>query len=279
MGMLHNAYIRTLKVIVLFLFFASEIVAQHSSGFIERVQNYQNSVKIIHNGNFPDVIDTSTFNLNTYLQFFDKLSFPKGLKCDYVFWDADMAGYPIIYVKKDSFKMERYLKKKSKEYDRKNKIEKKKITPRLIQFHNNYIISEFAKNNKASQYVMPEDNEEGYLQYLFFNLLGNNFVLKWHSNYGESSIIFSGDEMKRLYNYYSKTDDYSCNMNDFAKLLEINPSPVIEIKNDKCVVTWYEIRTHFGIHKMKFEIGRSSPYAIEKKEDILLLKINMDFIY
>lgn len=279
MGILHNTNTRILKVIILFFFFVSELVAQNSSGFIEKVQKYQDSVKLMNCRSTQDAIDTSTFNLNKYLEFFDKLSFPQGLKCNYIFWDAGMGGYPILYVKKDSFKMERYLKKKSKEYIRQCNAEKKKITPRLIELHKNHTISEFAKKNKASQYVIPEDCEEGYLQYLFFNLLGGNFALKWHSNYSEASIIFSGDEMKRLYNNYSKNEDYTCNIEDFAKLLEINPTPVIEMKSDKCVITWYDIRTHFGIHKLKYEISRSYPYTIEQIEDVELLKIYMNFIY
>jgi len=58
--------------------------------------------------------------------------------------------------------------------------------------------------------------------------------------------------MKRLYNYYLKTNLYTFNKDKFAKLLEINTTPIIEMRNDKCVITWYDIRTHFGIHKMTY---------------------------
>jgi len=266
-------------MILFLLFFVNGIVAQNSFGFIEKVQKYQDSVKLIRNRQSPDMIDTSTFNINKYLQYFDKLSFPRGFKCHYIFWDGGMGGYPILYLKMDSFKMDHYVKKKTKEFIKQQNIKEKKITPRLIEFYKNHIISEFAKNNNACKNVIPEDNEEGYLQYLFFNLFGNQFVLKWHSNYGKASIIFSEIEMKRLYNYYLKTDDYKCNIEQFAKLLEINPVPIVEMKNDKCVITWIEIRTHFGIHRVKYEISRSSPYTIEKKEDIELLKIDADFVY
>jgi hypothetical protein len=279
MKILYYKNLRRLKMIFLLLFFVNGIVAQNSFGFIEKVQKYQDSVKLIRNGQSPDVIDTSTFNINKYLQYFDKLSFPTGLKCHYVFWDGGMGGYPILYVITDSFKMEPYLENKIREFIEQYNIEENKITPRLIDFQKNDFICKFAKSNNAGKYVIPEDNKEGYLQYLFFNQLGNQFALKWHSNYGEASIIFSENEMKRLYNYYLKTDLYTCDIEEFAKLLEINPAPIIEMRNDKCVITWYDIRTHFGIHKMKYEISRSSPFAIETKEDIELLKINMEFMY
>ena len=271
--------LRRSKIVLIFLFFVNGIIAQNSIGFIEKVQKYQDSVKLIRIGQSPDLIDTSTFNINKYLQYFDKLSFPTGFKCHCVFDDKGMGGFPILYVKKNSFKMERYLKNKMREFIKQYNIDKNKITPRLIDFQKNDLICKFAKSNNARKYVIPEDNEEGYLQYLFLNLLGEQFVLKWHSNYGEASIIFSENEMKRLYNYYLKTDLYTCKIEEFAKLLEINPTPIIEMRNEKCVITWYDIRTHFGIHKMTYEISRSSPFTIETKEDIELLKINMEFIY
>ncbi|MHC1690301.1 MAG: hypothetical protein AB9833_05655 [Bacteroidales bacterium] len=282
MKILYNKKIlvlRRLKMILLFLFFVNGIVAQNSIGFIEKVQKYQDSVKLIRTGKSPDFIDTSTFNINKYLQYFDKLYFPKGFKCHYVFWDGGMGGYPILYVKKDSFKMERYLKNKIREFIKQCNIDKTKITPRLIDFQKNNLISKFAKSNYARKYVIPEDNEAGYLQYLFFNRFGEQFVLKWHSYYSQKSVIFSDNEMMRLYNYYSKSDQFSCTIEEFAKLLKIDPTPIIEMRNDKCVITWYEILTHFGIHKMTYEISRSSPYTIDTKEDIELLKLNMEFIY
>lgn len=266
-------------MILVFLFFVNGIVAQNSIGFIERVQKYKDSVKLIRNRQSPDLIDTSTFSINKYLQYFDKLSFPIGLKCHCVFEDKIMGGFPILYVKKNSFKMERYLEKKFREFIKQNNFDKNKITQRLIDFQKNDILCEFAKINNARKYVIPEDDEAGYLQYLFFNQLGEQFVLKWHSNYGKCSVIFSDNEMKRLYNYYLKTDLFTCKIEEFAKLLEINPTPIIEMRNDKCVITWYEIRTHFGIHKMTYEISRSSPFTIETKEDIEILKINMEFVY
>jgi hypothetical protein len=68
-------------------------------------------------------------------------------------------------------------------------------------------------------------------------------------------------------------------MEDFEKLLRIKPTPIIEMRKDKCVITWYEIRTHTGIHRMTYEISRLSPFTIKTMEDIELLKINMEFIY
>lgn len=271
--------LRRLEIILLFIFFVNGLIAQNPVDFIERVQNYQKAVKIKHTGKFPDSIDTLTFNLNRYLQCFDKLIFPDGLRCYYIFADDKLGGSPILYFKIDSLEINTYIEKKFQESVDQNNIDKSKITKEFVDVRKHQILCGFAANNNARNYIKPEDTEIGYMQYLFFNQFGEQFALKWHSNYGQKSVIFSKKEMKRLYGYYSNSADFTCSMEDFEKLLRIKPTPIIEMRKDKCVITWYEIRTHTGIHRMTYEISRLSPFTIKTMEDIELLKINMEFIY
>lgn len=271
--------LRRLNIILLFIFFVNGLIAQNAVNFIERVQNYQKAVKIKQTGKFPDSIDTTTFNLNKYLQYFDKLIFPDGLRCHYIFADDRLGGSPILYFKNDSLEIDSYIEKKFQESVDKNSVAKGLITKEFEDVRKVQILWGFAEMNNARNFLKPEDTEIGYVQYLFFNQFGEQFALKWHSNYGQKSIIFSENEMKRLFNFYSNTNDFSCKIEDFEKLLEINLTPVIELGNDKCIITWYEIRTHSGIHKLTYEISRVSPYLITTKEDIELLKINAEFFY
>jgi len=255
------------------------LIAQNAVNFIERVQNYQKAVKIKQTGKFPDSIDTTTFNLNKYLQYFDKLIFPDGLRCHYIFADDREGGSPILYFKNDSLEIDSYIEKKFQDSVDKNNVAKGLITKEFVDVRKYQILCGFAEMNNARNFLKPEDTEIGYLQYLFFNQFGEQFALKWHSNYGQKSIIFSENEMKRLFIFYSNTNDFSCKIEDFKKLLEINLTPVIEFGNDKCIIKWYEIRTHSGIHKLTYEISRVSPYLITTKEDVELLKINAEFFY
>lgn len=271
--------LQRLKMTFLFSIFGIGVVAQNNIEFIEKVQKYQDSVKLKRTGEFPDLIDTSTFNINKYLNYFDKLNLPTGSKCYCVFEDSKLHGSPILYLKNDSLDIGNYIERKFEEYIKRHNIGKSKITREFIDFQKHGILCGFALIYNANKYIIPEDNEAGYLQFLFFKQFGDQFALKWHSYYGQKSIIFSNSEMERLFNYYSTTDLFSCAIENFESLLEINPEPIIELRKDKCVITWYEIRTHFGIHKMTYEISRFTPYTIEKKEDIKILDINMEFIY
>jgi len=95
--------LRRSKIVLIFLFFVNGIIAQNSIGFIEKVQKYQDSVKLIRIGQSPDLIDTSTFNINKYLQYFDKLSFPTGFECHCVFDDKGMGGVSNFIRQKEFF--------------------------------------------------------------------------------------------------------------------------------------------------------------------------------
>ena len=85
--------------------------------------------------------------------------------------------------------------------------------------------------------------------------------------------------MKRHYNYFFNTDLFSCELNKFKKLLKTNPKPIVKMKKNKCIVTWYEIETHHGIYKRTYEIDRFLPYHILKITDNKILTINPEFIY
>jgi len=267
------------KMIFIFFFFANGVIAQKNIAFLEKIQAYQDSVKLIMTGEFPDQIDTSTFNINNYFRFFDNLSLPTDSKLQYIFCDDKLSGNPILFVKKDSIKMENYWKRKFGEYIKQYNLDKNNINQEFINSMKNEILCRFAATFNARKFIIPEDSEVGYLQFLFFNQFGEQFALKWHSNYGQKSVIFSKSEMGRHFNYYSGTDLFSCDLEKFKTLLRINPKPKIKMKKDNCLITWYEIATHSGIYKRTYEIKRSTPYSIEKIEDIKILKINREFIY
>ena len=88
--------IKSIFFILFYLVLADGVIAQSYTKFIEKVQKYQENVKIKRTEQFPDMIDTSTFNTNKYLQLFDKLSLPTGLECRCIFIDEKTGGCPLL---------------------------------------------------------------------------------------------------------------------------------------------------------------------------------------
>ena len=83
--------------------------AQINIKFIETVQKYQDSVKIIYNQEIgKDIIDENTFNLKHYFKLFDKLEFNPNLKFDYIYIDTVLDGNPHLYAKEKSFNLEKW---------------------------------------------------------------------------------------------------------------------------------------------------------------------------
>ena len=267
-------------MILLFLFLTSTVVSQKKINFLKAVKMYQDSVKIVKPSQIPDIIDTTTFDIDKYLRIFNKLKLPPGLKCQYLYHDDQTSGYPILYIVKDTFDMESYLNREYIKRIRRDNIDTTTFTPKNTKFLKDvFVLDGFAYQNNAKKIIIPEDSKAGYLQYLFFNQFGEEFALKWHSNFGQKSVIFSKSELKRLYNYYLVSELFTFDRKEFETLLNGNIRPIIVMNKNSCLITWYEIMTHSGIYKRTYEISRALPYTIEQKENVKIIEINAEFIF
>jgi len=267
-------------LILLFSVFTTSLIAQSNIDFLRTVKTYQDSVKLVTPRQTPQIIDTTTFNINTYLRIFNKLKLPSDLKCQYTYRYDGTSGDPMLYVVKDSFDLESYLEKECWKFFKRNNFDTTNITPKTTNLFKRIVsLYGYAYEYNAKKYIIPEDSKAGYLQYLYFNQFGEVFALYWHSAAGQKSVIYSNNELKQFYNNYLKTDLFSYDKEKFKGLLNLNPSPIIEMGKNSCLITWYEIMTHSGIYKRTYEISRSTPYTVVKKEDIKILEINADFLY
>jgi hypothetical protein len=263
-------------MVLLFSFFTTNISSQDNIDFLRTVKQYQDSVKFVLPWRTPPIIDTTTFNINTYLRIFNKLKLPSGLKCQYTYRYDGSSGTPLLYVVKDSFDLESYLEKETKEYFKQNNFDTTKITPKDTKFIKRIVAHyRYAYQNSLQKFIIPEDSKAGYLQYLYFNQFGEEFAMDGYT----LSVIFSTDELKRLYKFYLNDKHFTYDKEKFKGLLNLNTSPIIEMGKNSCLITWYEIYILTGIFKRTYEISRSTPYTVVKKEDIKILDIVDDRIY
>jgi hypothetical protein len=258
---------------------------QSNSTFIKRVKSYRDHVKLKRQNRSKDfLIDTSTFNLSTYFGMFDKLVINPNKKLYYAFCDYGTYGQPALYVKHDSLIMENYIEQYLDKIYGEIGMHKTKIKEEINDFRRNEILFGFAEDpmNKARNNITPDDSKIGYLQYLYFYLFGENFALKWHSNYGKGNVIFSKEEMKRLYDYYKTTDDFTFEEKDLEevkKLLSKKFKPKIKLTNKNCTISWYENYLHDGFYKMTYDIERQAPFRVEKKEEIKIASPKYGLVY
>ena len=257
------------KLIHLTLLLMISLIAksQDYCDFIENVQNYQGSAKLKHIGDY-DVIDSATFNINTYLSSFDNIEVEKEYRIGVYFFDNYLDGNPYLYALKNDQKLDNNNNNNKSLYDFLNKTE-----------------------IRAKKHIVPKDSEKGFLQYLFFCEMGEQFALKWHSNYNKKFIISTKKKLDTVIKEFKKynqikTDSnttempaFQVDLQELNKFAQINPTVEIEMTKEFCIITWIEDITHSGIYRCKYKIQRQFPYNIEKMNEELLLKITTGFLY
>lgn len=162
-------------------------IPQRSCDFIQRVQEYQDCAKLRSFSGYS-YIDTTTFSTETYLAFFDHLVLAKGMKINLYYFDNFLDGNPYLYALKETQTLENIINRLSRKRGKSNK-------PKLTKHE---LVYRFLNDSssKAKNYLKPQNTDEGFLQYLFFSEMGEQFALKWHANYNDKYIICSSDMLK-----------------------------------------------------------------------------------
>lgn len=244
---------KNMFLVALFLTISLIARSQDYCDFIQNIQNYQDSVKLKHIGDY-DVIDSATFDINTYLSSFDNIEIKKDYKIGVYFLDNFLDGNPYLYALKDDQK----LKDKNRES--------------LYNFLSKTEI-------RAKNQIVPKDSECGFLQYLFFYEMGEQFALKWHSYYDEKRIICSSDKLNSIISELATSEIFSADSLGLKKLKEVSPKIIIEKSDKYYIISWLENRTHSGIFRCTYQISIKKPNKIDRIKEDKLLDIFMNFIY
>lgn len=232
---------------------------------IERIQNYQDSVKLKRSSDF-DILDSSTFDIHQYLSFFDEIEIEEGIKIDVYYFDNFLDGNPYLYALKVGQKLITQNKKSTYIFLNRDEI-------------------------RAKNHIKPKDTNNGFLEYLFFSEFGEQFALKWHANYNNKYIICSNKRLDAVVNEflkYNKIDtlenerelpSFAVDLRELDTFAQIDPSIKIVSTDKTITIKWIENRTHDGIYASTYVIQRQFPFEIKKIKDDILLKITIGFLY
>ena len=284
--------------------------AQTHTEFIDKIKNYQDSVKL-EKGITYDCIDTTTFHLNQYMKMFTKLRLDDKLEYAYECLNNNLEVRLYIYVKPYSFNLDNYLDQEAVKALRNSvrtriiKEERPRIIhPKPFQFLNDSAFREPEKEtiaydneeysnfkrhkllkflndsvNRACRNIIPENSDEGYLQYLYFDKTGEQFTQKWSTNYTEKWIVYSKKDITRIIKEYSKTKSLDTNKKELKKLLKLDPTPLVKSDSTNFKITWIEIETYNGIYERTYKISRTLPHRIALTKEKELVAIAQNFVY
>jgi hypothetical protein len=295
---------------LLFIFFALILIepyvkAQTYCDFINKVQAYQDSVKLFERKNDrikPVEVDSTSFDTNLYMKLFDKLSLPVGLECHlYSNYNTDL-GSPTLYLRSKTFDEIEYINKKIVQYCqsidsviskkilefKKDNLSEERVS-RMMKYYEfqkiclnkDNALASFALDsmNRACDQLVPEDSMLGYLQYLFFHQFGEEFALYWHSNYRAKSILCSKKDVNSFLDYYRKADLFDYEKDKIAGLLYSDLTPVLDLSENECQISWFEIETHNGIFKRCYRIERHAPFRVRLVTEEKIANISARFFY
>ncbi|MFB6320838.1 hypothetical protein [Saccharicrinis sp. FJH54] len=244
---------------------------QNFCDFINKVQDYQQSVKINDSGDILK-IDTSTFNTDFYIKLFDKLKVASPLKCETIYLDYMLGGEPALILFEDSLNIENYIAKRVENVTQDKNIDSENVIRNAL-----YELSDSTK--RIVNNIIYENNEDGIFQYLFFNQMGENFALSWHSNYDEKYVLCSKKQLTHLIKPFLNNKLYTVERKSYKKLLKKNIEPQVQKVESNYIITWFVLKTHKGIYKQTFAINDSNPYKIEKIKSEQVVKIDINFLY
>jgi len=280
--------------------------AQSYCDFLKKVREYQISIKL--NEHLEDEyqipeVDTTSFDIKVYMSFFDRLKLRAGNRAFLVnFYNRD-TGSPALCVQDTAFDMDKFVDEiitkrnhytdsifdqKKSEYLSKNYQED--VIKRLDRIKENQKKS-ITRNSALIQYaidstkrvrnnLIPEDTPIGYLQYLFFHQMGEQFALFWHAYYGEKTVLCDKKDIEYYLSYYKERKGYFYyDENKIRDLLNLDLSPVVELDSTNCIISWYEIYTHGGIYKNTYKIERAYPFRIKRVASEKIAAINALFFY
>ncbi|MEZ5071274.1 MAG: hypothetical protein R2751_09955 [Bacteroidales bacterium] len=230
---------------------ANLVSGQSFCSFIETVSRYQDSVRLdCREGKCR--IDSATFSLDVYLSFFDKLGLPEGKRCDCIYVDRSADGFPILFLERRNFKN---------------------------PGPGRDIHSLMKPRRRARENITPEDSLEGYLQYLFFYVMGEQFALYWHANYLDKHVVCSEEGVGALLAFLRDNDLFVCSSTDMQMIENVDPTPVLWMNGRSCTITWIEVETHHGVFRRSYEVSRNHPFAVELKTEIQIAAIDTMFLY
>ncbi len=298
--------IKLILIICLVLNVGLIVSAQTYCNFIKKVREYQNSVKLNeHLEEEPRIpeVDTTSFDIHVYMNLFNKLTLNSGKECLMVNnYNLD-GGSPLLCVKDTAFNENKFVAEiitrqknfidsivsKNKLKYKSENLPEEKIS-RMVNFYENqkkaltrdYALRVLASDsvNKACNNLTPDDSRDGYLQYLFFNQMGEQFALFWHSYYMEKTVICDKRDIEYYLNYYGKRkDSFKYSEKEISDLLHADLSPVVELDSTDCKITWYEIHTHRGIFKKTYSIERKYPFRVKNIYNESITSISPNFFY
>jgi hypothetical protein len=171
------------------------------------------------------------FDPNRYFQAFTHLKMRDGFTLDYVYHRDGLGGYPVLY---------------ARPVDQAPYVNE--TAYKAAGNHPDYL-----------EFVVPQDNPEGYFEYAAFAMTANQFYLDWHANYNDWQVVCGMDDVdeiiRSLESGGSLGRPMSAPQQQEARAIE-DQHPAVALNDETATVTMLVFTKWGGFYRRTLMIGR-----------------------
>lgn len=228
--------------------------------FIDGLIELQEQYKIKYDKN--DKTCHCKVDFRKYFSYFDKLAIDSNWTIESYYFQGFLGSRPLLLAFNNQDTMAANLKEILSQ------------DQRIIdeEFENHDLAERLRNYRDSIDYMTPVRilSDSGYFQFLIFALLGDNYCMFWHANYGHIDIITT---KKRLREFVENQEDPFYRFSEIQKneALKIDPTPLILTHNDSVTIRIVTLGPWEGFIERKFSITRTFPHQLRQYDRTVLL--------
>lgn len=214
------------------------------------------------------------FDVNEFFSALPHLEVQKGYAIDYIQFQS-YDGAPFLYARKIGEYPYSSLDDLKKEYEQTWKnIYNSSGSPEVKEkayweYRYNYM-----------NYIQINEFTQGYIEFLIFRIMGNQFYLMGHTNYNDVRPICTFDDLERAMRSFDAVgwdEDTKKPLKEEAHKIDL--SPKVEYQRGIVIVKLFYFTQFGGLYKSETTIQRSFPHQIIKEEIEQIIKYNSGVRY
>ncbi|MCX2931339.1 hypothetical protein ORI20_13725 [Mycobacterium sp. CVI_P3] len=171
------------------------------------------------------------FDPNNYFRAFTHLKMRDGFTVDYVYHRDGMGGYPILY---------------ARPVDQQPYVDE--AAYRAAGDHPDFL-----------QFVVPQDNPEGYFEFSAFAMTANQFYLDWHANYNDWQVVCGMEDLDKIINSTADRNSpgrpMSAQQQQQARAIQ-DKRPAVAMNDETATVTMVVFTKWGGFYRRTLVIDR-----------------------
>lgn len=187
------------------------------------------------------------FDLNQYFQVLTHLKITSGYKLDYVYFNDELGGLPLVYARKSS----------DAPYQSYSE---------LLQFYGEEISGDRSYGELLHKYdyleqIRIDKSPESYFEFVTLAFLGDQFYLWWHGLYNDAKILCDNSDMSYVDEEMAGFDiEFPPNVKD--RLAQIDFMPVVLVDETKVTVRFVAFTKWGGFFENVYVMDKENPIQL-----------------